>query len=622
MKLHVLHHHSRRGRRRHSSQATLVACATVGWLTSAASAQEPAPVVPLACGDFVTRSLDSGATDLVAPIETGASTVLVEVTDATGTLGALRLRSTALNPSNETCGGSLTFVAGRARGDAIEVGDCLDDDSGTYTIGFNVVSDGPDNCGRSLGGAGALQAALDRAGEVDAYAITSTGDERMEFAATPAERSAVGAIRLRLFDPEGELLADSCSGSIDESADAPGRYTALASACDGIATGAYSIERIGATDLASPPEGEIVYVVNAETGNIAVIDPASGGASTSIQLVERLGTTEVTHLVANPNKSFLYTYIPESGRIFALETPSNRLLSAIPAPALNGPYLPLAVHPSGTELLASAPRLGGIARIDLASGRTIGVIPVPGIDEQSLAISPDGNTAYVTTSTSDAGEAIAFVDLAAGNVVDSVAKASQHEPELSVSPDGTQLWSYDFESAIVVDTTARTIAQMIEAQFYDLVFHPTEPIAYATGGWIPGDDVVSVHVLDTDSLSILREIPLPGADFPLGISLSRDQRLLYVADSGGEFDPTKPRDSPPGLHVVDIESGVVLARYTTLGTTPTDVVAVTPPQGLCTGDAVAQTKVTVGELVTSVRYAVDGCPDEPMVPPLSARPAE
>lgn len=588
--------------------------------TAPASAQPAGAVVPLACGEFVTRTLAAGAVDFVAPIESGMSKVIVEVADAGQTLGALQLRSTHLSPSNETCSGSLTFDADRSRGDTIEVRDCLDDDAGDYTIGFNVISDGPDHCGRSFAGASTVQGEIERAGEVDPYVIEGSADGQIELTASPAEGSAVGQLRLRLFDPEGELVADSCAAAIDEEAELVGRYTILASACDGVSIGSYAITRSGAPSVAAPPAGELVYVLNIRTGNVAVIEPDRGAASTSIQLVNQVDARDVNPLVVNPTQGFVYTFLAESGRIFTIETASNRLRPAIPGPELDASFLPLVVHPSGTELLASTPRLGGIARIDLASGRVVGVIPVATIDEYGIAVSPDGNTGYATTSSGDTGDGIAVVDLVSGSVTHSIPRSSQVDPKLVMSPDGTQLWSYDYRSILVIDTTTRSVRETLAVGAGGVAFHPTEPVAYATS-YASGDEGV-VQVIDTQSFAVSRTIPLPDVEEPFAVSLSRNRQLLYVTDLQASFDPTSPRDQSPGLVVVDIESGTILARYSTLGTMPASVAAVTPPQGLCTADEVAESKVTVGELVTSVRFAVDGCPDEPAVPPLETLPAE
>jgi DNA-binding beta-propeller fold protein YncE len=601
-------------------RALSVTFAAVMLLASAAAAQPAGTAVPLACGGFVTRVLPAGAVDLVAPIESGLSKILVEVTDSSRTLGSLKLESTNLGPSNETCSGFLMHDPGRSRGDAIAVSDCLDDDAGEYTIGFNVVSDGPDHCGRSFAGAVTVQGEIERAGDVDPYIVESTGDGRIELAASPGEGSEVGTLRLRLFDPEGEQVADSCSASIDEEAEHVGRYTILASACDGVSVGSYHIERIGAPSVAASPPGELVYVLNAETGNIGVIEPDRGVASTSIQLVDQVASEDPNPLVVSPTQGFVYAFLPEMGRIFTVETASNRLRPAIPGPVLDAPLLPLVAHPSGTELLASAPRLGGIARINLASGHIVGVIPVAAIDDQGIAVSPDGNTAYATTSPPDGSEAIAVVDLVAGSVTNSIAKSSQVDAELVTTPDGKQLWSYGHSSIVIVDTATLVVRDTIPIHILGVAFHPTEPVAYATG-WSAGDQS-AVLVIDMESLAVSGTILLPGVDTPFGVSLSRNLHHLYITDLDASFDPTSPRDRSPGLVVVDVESEAIIARYSTLGTMPSAVVAVTPPQGLCTADEVAQSKVTVGELVTSVRFAVDGCPDEPSVPPLDGIPGE
>jgi hypothetical protein len=75
------------------------------------------------------------------------------------------------------------------------------------------------------------------------------------------------------------------------------------------------------------------------------------------------------------------------------------------------------------------------------------------------------------------------------------------------------------------------------------------------------------------------------------------------------------RAGTPAAAVIDAQSLQAVATIPALFDQPFEVAIVTPPSGLCTGDDHAQTRVTVGELVTSVDYSVDGCPTARMSRP-------
>ena len=120
-------------------------------------------VEPLSCGVPLGRHLDPGAVDRYqVPVAPGA-VVTVNVSDASGTIGLIKLRTAA---ADETCSGTLTIAqAGTA---VVEVSDCLGTDAGDYTITTSVVSQGQTNCGLPLPCGATLRVLSFKAvGEVD-----------------------------------------------------------------------------------------------------------------------------------------------------------------------------------------------------------------------------------------------------------------------------------------------------------------------------------------------------------------------------------------------------------------------------------------------------------------------
>ncbi|HUI27998.1 MAG TPA: ELWxxDGT repeat protein [Candidatus Kryptonia bacterium] len=215
-------------------------------IASPAIAQEQ-----LACGAALQRPLATGAVDVYGFAPDATATVVVEVTDTSGTIGLLKLRASGPDGVSETCSGELQIA--NPSGTTIEVSDCIGSDSGNYTITSNVVSPSTDYCARPLAcGATADGIALSTLGEVDSYQLFP--DDGASVTLTASDQSgSIGGVRLRVFDPQGALLpgGDSCSGSFSFPA-SHSVYTILASACDGPRKGNYRIVR-ASTDCPSGP---------------------------------------------------------------------------------------------------------------------------------------------------------------------------------------------------------------------------------------------------------------------------------------------------------------------------------------------------------------------------------
>ena len=221
------------------------------WMPPSAFAQ-----IPLQCGLPITRHLALGSTDTFAYSTAANSVSLIEATDITGgAIGVLHLE--AVGDGEETCTGSLP-VEGRGM-ETIKVSDCIGAGTGDYTIVRNVVSAGPDNCAPPMPcGLSPYVRHFNSAGEVDAYSFTAFEDDRVQLVATD-EVGGVGAIRLRVFKPDGELVTDgdSCAGSLSLRVPDDGTYTVLVSGCGAPFKGLYEI---GFQAPSCPPGPDISYM--------------------------------------------------------------------------------------------------------------------------------------------------------------------------------------------------------------------------------------------------------------------------------------------------------------------------------------------------------------------------
>jgi DNA-binding beta-propeller fold protein YncE len=270
------------------------------------------------------------------------------------------------------------------------------------------------------------------------------------------------------------------------------------------------------------------------------------------------------------------------------------------------------VHPNGRILYAPASAAGGVVAIETATMKATATIPIARVlDGAGMAISPDGSSLYVVVGCEPGTCAarIAIVDLAQNTIAGFI-----DEPrlvlsaQLAISPSG-QL-AYHFASSnhpiLAIDLVSRTVVGEIEATAEDVEFAADGARAYATSTGARA--AAGVVVIDTQTHGIVDTIPLPDFERPHGIGVSPATGFLYVTDFQAKVDDEVEQE--PGVAVIDPSSRTVIALLNTFGNNPTDVALARAPEGLCAGDEMRESKVTVGELVTSVNFAIDGCPGE------------
>ncbi len=206
------------------------AVAVVGWVLLIACIRAPGSAAAqetLPCGTPLQRHLANGATDEYAISVADGSIVDIDVADASGTIGLIKLDG----GGQETCNGSIQLTGPVDA--TIEVSACRSLSSGNYTITANVVTQGADNCAAPMPcGQVPYIEHLNLAGETDVYGFYGTEGDLITLSVGDTN-GAPGSMRVRLFDPNGSLVTggDSCIGLTNFALPATGTYTALVSAC-------------------------------------------------------------------------------------------------------------------------------------------------------------------------------------------------------------------------------------------------------------------------------------------------------------------------------------------------------------------------------------------------------
>jgi hypothetical protein len=617
----------------------------VGMTTRAVLAQPY-----LVCGVPTTHHLDSGSTDTYPLAVSSDQQIVVDVTDTSGTLGLLQLtplfycslgeHGELINCGLQTCNGSLAFLTS-----PILVSDCAGDDAGDYTVEFNVVAQSPENCGVPLScGVAPAEAALSVRGEVDAYTFPGFAGQQVSLVTT-ATGDTTGSLRTRLFSPTGDLESDSCSGSLTFGVPSSGTYTVLVSACVAPSTGRYSIVWQTLPACPAAAAAAVAYITYTTSGTVGVVDLASDQTVSIVPETPADQYRDFSTITVSPNDGVAYATFGGSGTISIINTTLNRVVGSITVPFYGGQYLalPVAVDPEGRFAYTIASGLADytlpepvlpVAVINLATRKIDATIAIEGIhglfEGGPLAISPDGKALYVSAVFSQtlpdneghvqAEVGLIVIDVASRTVVGRVAdqRFSGEFFDISFNPTGALAYILQSGALYTVDTATRSVThRLLLSTGGDIAYSPDGRIGYALGcvlaeggGCADPTADFTLFVIDMSSLTITNTVPLQEA---LGGRNEAGNGGIAVSPDGARLVVVNPnavakRQQPPAAIVIDTASLQVVGTIQAVGDEPWDVAIVTPPSGLCTADDSGQTRVTVGELVSSVNYSVDGCP--------------
>lgn len=191
----------------------------------------------------------------------------------------------------------------------------------------------------------------------------------------------------------------------------------------------------------------------------------------------------------------------------------------------------LCVAPASAGQLAYVPVSGGITVIDTATYATT-TIPLAS-DPSEMAITPDGQFAYVTQpGTSGSAGTVAVIAIATNTIVASVT-VGDTPAGIAVSPNGQLVYVVNSHgnsvSVIATSTNSVVTTILVGAQPLAVAFTADGTAAYVTN---QGSNTLST--IDTATNSVVNTIYL-GADSPqyLAMAPPGDGGLLYVSTASG-----------------------------------------------------------------------------------------
>lgn len=170
----------------------------------------------------------------------------------------------------------------------------------------------------------------------------------------------------------------------------------------------------------------------------------------------------------------------------------------------------------------------GIAVIDIKKRKVIRVLP-SGSDPEQFDISKDGNYIYISNEDVDMASVL---DIKKGIIEKEIPVGA--EPEgVRLSPDNK--WCYvtaesDHTITVINTSSNKAVASInVGLRPRDIIFNASGSLAYVTG-----EADGSLSIIDTKSKKVIDHIKLREGSMPVGLVLSPDEKIIYIANGRGK----------------------------------------------------------------------------------------
>ena len=241
----------------------------------------------------------------------------------------------------------------------------------------------------------------------------------------------------------------------------------------------------------------------------------------------------------DPNGSF---YAVNHGDNLVTHFASCTLKVIDTIPVFANPLHP-ALTPDGTLLLVTS-NAGAVNFISTATDKVVYTLQTPGVYPSGIAISPDGNTAYVTDY--DTNSQILVIDIPSHTITTMIALPEPYPKQIFLTPDGAQAWVnfYSNTEIYIIDTLSNTVVTPLNTSGIvstGMAFNATGTKVFIAA--LPSD----LYIYDTASLTRIADVQV-GAS-PVDVTLTPDGGRVYVTS----FES-------PTVSIVDAHTNQLLAN--------------------------------------------------------------
>jgi YVTN family beta-propeller protein len=316
-------------------------------------------------------------------------------------------------------------------------------------------------------------------------------------------------------------------------------------------------------------------------------------------------------VVVDPEGTYIYVTNAGSNTVSVIDTATNAVKGTVNVgSAPSG----VAVNPMGTKVYVANYNSSSVSVIDTATDTVTATIPVES-NPLGVAVSSDGTKVYVTNRGSSS---VSVIDTATDTVTATVPVGS-NPWGVAVDPVGTNVYvaNYDSRSVSVIDTTTNTVSEVLVGSGPLIVSVNLAGTKVYVTNW--GNNTVSV--IDTATKTVTATVPV-GSN-PYGVVVSHDGSKVYVtnfySNTISVIDPatnivtsTVPAVSSP-LGIAINPAGTIVYVTNAGNNTVSVINTVSVPLGTVTRGTVTRGTVTLGGpsnycLLRAPQYMSDPCP--------------
>lgn len=233
------------------------------------------------------------------------------------------------------------------------------------------------------------------------------------------------------------------------------------------------------TGLAITPDGKTLYASAAITGNVDVMDIATGNVTASLPGIG------FSSIVVSPDGTTVYANFDQGPTfISAISTANNTVAATIPFDDFDFPGLAqMALTPDGSFLYVPLHGPDTVAVVATATNTIVGPQIAVGGSPGALGISPNGAFAYVANT---GGNSVSVIDIPTNTVVATIPTTDFGPVYVAFTPDSFFAYISDENGTVdVISTTTQAIVASIPfgAGIAEMVIVnlPTPPTIAAQG---------------------------------------------------------------------------------------------------------------------------------------------
>lgn len=295
--------------------------------------------------------------------------------------------------------------------------------------------------------------------------------------------------------------------------------------------------------------------------------------------------------VANNNNAG----IPGADTVSVINIATNTVVTTISNPSFNEPYT-ITINPAGTKAYVTNSNSTTITIIDIATNTVVGTIG--GFDGPSgMAITPDGNTAYVNNYGGPEGlqsgnaDTVRVVNLNTNAIVGAPIVVGLAPAGLAITPNGAFVYVINYVDGnpgtgtiSIIQTSSNSVVGTIHGFSgpFSIAITPNGQFAYVTNfgsnNFSPVGTTVSVVNLSTNTITATIALGTQ----PSGIALTSNGRFAYVTNYNTLYLGPNFTNLTPGqgiVNIIDTCTNTVLPQFFVVGASPANI-AITPNNAL------------------------------------------